>query len=294
MFTRYLLAAACALATCAAQAQRLALRTTIAQVAGATPMRVGVALRVLETNDTLSYHNRQRYPMLSVFKLAIALKVLHEVDRGRLWLTQPVLLTPADLPKTYSPLRDKYPAGNVHVSVQDLLTYMVTLSDNNACDKLLQLVGGPRRVTTYVHHLGIKPFVVEVSEAQMGAQWASQYRNWSYPSAQLDLLSQVYQQTALSKPSSELLWQLLLDTSVGPKRLKGLLPAGTPVAHRTGTSATNAQGLSPALNDVGVIILPNGQHLAIAVFVADSYADVATREQVIATIAKAAYDEFAH
>jgi beta-lactamase class A len=293
MFTRYLLAAACALATCPAQAQHQGLRTTIAQVATATPMRLGVALRVLETNDTLSYHNRQHYPMLSVFKLAIALKVLHEVDRGRLQLSQPILLTPADLPKTYSPLRDKYPAGNVHVSVQDLLTYMVTLSDNNACDKLLQLVGGPRQVTAYVHGLGIRPFVVAVSEAQMGAQWASQYRNWSYPSAQLDLLSQVYRQTALSKPSSALLWQLLLNTSVGPNRLKGLLPAGTPVAHRTGTSATNAQGLSPALNDAGIIVLPNGQHLAIAVFVADSYADTAARELVIATIAKAAYDEFA-
>lgn len=257
-------------------------------------MRLGVALRVLETNDTLSYHNRQRYPMLSVFKLAIALHVLHEVDRGRLQLAQPVLLTPADLPKTYSPLRDKYPAGNVHVSVLDLLTYMITLSDNNACDKLLQLVGGPRRVTAYVHRLGIRPFAVAVSEAQMGAQWASQYRNWSYPSAQLDLLSQVYRPAALSQANSGLLRQLLLATSVGPRRLKGLLPAGTPVGHRTGTSATNAQGLSPALNDVGVIELPSGQHLAIAVFVADSYADTAARELVIATIAKAAYDEFAH
>jgi beta-lactamase class A len=293
MFTRYILAAACALAGYAAQAQHQGLRATIAQVASAAPMRVGVALRVLETNDTLSYHNRQRYPMLSVFKLAIAMKVLHEVDHGRLQLAQLVMLTPADLPKTYSPLRDKYPAGNVRVSVQDLLTYMVTLSDNSACDKLLQLVGGPRQVTAYVHGLGIRPFVVAVSEAQMGAQWASQYRNWSYPSAQLDLLSQVYCQTALTKASSALLWQLLLATSVGPQRLKGLLPAGTPVAHRTGTSGTNAQGLSPALNDVGIIGLPNGQHLAIAVFVADSYAATAAREQVIATIAKAAYDEFA-
>lgn len=294
MFTRYVLAGALALATSPAQAQHQALRTTIAQLASAAPANVGVALHVLETNDTLSYHNQQPYPMLSVFKLAIAMKALHEVDRGRLRLAQRVLLTPADLPETYSPLRDKYPAGNVRVSVQDLLTYMVTLSDNNACDKLLQLLGGPSQITAYVRQLGIQPFVVEVSEAQMGAVWANQYRNWSYPSAQLDLLTHVYQQTALAKPTSELLWQLLLDTSVGPKRLKGLLPAGTPVAHRTGTSATNAQGLSPALNDVGILLLPDGQHVALAVFVADSYADTATREQLIATIAKAVYDEFAH
>jgi beta-lactamase class A len=114
-----------------------------------------------------------------------------------------------------------------------------------------------------------------------------QYRNWSYPSAQLELLSQVYGQKALSKPSSTLLWQLLLATSVGPKRLKGLLPAGTPVTHRTRTSATNAQGVSPALNDLGIIQLPNSQHVALAVFVAESYADTAPRQLVIATIAKA-------
>jgi len=294
MFTRLLLAGACVLATSAAQAQHAALRTTIMEVASAAaPAKVGVALRVLETNDTLSYHNQQRYPMLSVFKLALAMQVLHEVDRHRLRLAQPVLLTKADLPDSGSPLGKKYPAGNVRLPLRELLTYMVTVSDNNACDKLLQLVGGPAKLTAYVRQLGIEPFVVEVSEAQMAVVWANQYRNWSYPSAQLDLLSQVYRQTALSKPSSHLLWQLLLDTSVGPQRLKGLLPTGTPVAHRTGTSATNTQGLSPALNDVGVMLLPNGQHVALAVFVADSYTDTAARERVIATIAKAVYEEFA-
>ena len=72
-----------------------------------------------------------------------------------------------------------------------------------------------------------------------------------------------------------------------------MLPAGTPVAHKTGTSGTNDKGLSAATNDVGIIILPNGQHLAVAVFITDSYDPVTTRELAIARIAKAAYDEFA-
>jgi beta-lactamase class A len=281
-------------ATSPALAQHLALRATISRLAGKSSARVGVALRVLETHDTLSYHNQQRYPMLSVFKLAIAMQVLHEVDQSHLRLAQQQLLTKTDLPgDTHSPLRDKYPNGNVHVSVQELLTYMVTLSDNNACDILLKLVGGPAKLTAYVRQLGVRPFVAEVSEAQMGAAWANQYRNWSYPSTQVDLLALVYHHTVLSKASSALLWQLLLDTSVGPKRIKGLLPVGTPVAHRTGTSGTNEQGLSPALNDAGVITLPNGQHVALTVFVADSHADTVARELLIANIARAVYDEFA-
>jgi beta-lactamase class A len=110
----------------------------------------------------------------------------------------------------------------------------------------------------------------------------------------VDLLAQGYYQTALSKASNTFLWQRLLDTSVGPKHVKGLLPAGTLVAHRTGTSSTNAAGLSLALNDAGVIVLPNGQHVALTVFVADSHADTVTWERLIATVARAVYDKFAH
>jgi beta-lactamase class A len=294
MIKRFLLAGASVLATCGAvQAQHPALRQEIAQLARASSGKVGVSIRLLETNDTVSYHDRQPYVLQSVFKLAIGMAVLHKVDRGKLQLEQPLFITKADLPETYSPLRNKYPEGNVHVTVRQLLTYMVTVSDNDACDILLKQLGGPRKLTAYVHHLGVKNMVVKASEAQMAAAWPVQYTNWSYPSAQIELLNRVYQHTALSKTSNAVLWQLLLDTSVGAKRLKGLLPAGTAVAHRTGTSATNAQGLSPGTNDVGIIMLPNGQHLAIAVFVTDAHEDIAARELVIARIAKAAYDEFA-
>lgn len=276
-----------------AQAQHPALRQEIAQLVRASSGKVGVSIRLLETNDTVSYHDRQPYVLQSVFKLAIAMAVLHEVDRGKLQLEQSLFITKADLPETYSPLRDKYPEGNVPVTIRQLLTYMVTVSDNDACDILLKQLAGPRKLTAYVHRLGVKNMVVKASEAQMAAAWPVQYTNWSYPSAQLELLNRVYHHTALSPTTNALLWQLLLDTSVGAKRLKGLLPAGTAVAHRTGTSATNAQGLSPGTNDVGIIILPNGQHLAIAVFVTDAHEDIAARELVIARIAKAAYDEFA-
>ena len=49
-------------------------------------------------------------------------------------------------------------------------------------------------------------------------------------------------------------------------------------------------GITSATNDIGIITLPNGTHLAVAVFVSDSSADEATRESVIARIAKAAWD----
>lgn len=72
-------------------------------------------------------------------------------------------------------------------------------------------------------------------------------------------------------------------------RLKGDLPEGTHVAHKSGSSDVD-NGVAHATNDIGLITLPDGRQLAIAVFVTDSTADGATRNKVIARIAKAAYD----
>ena len=83
----------------------------------------------------------------------------------------------------------------------------------------------------------------------------------------------------------------MIESPTGPKRLKGLLPAGTIVAHKTGTSGT-FKGITAATNDIGIITLPNGRHLAIAVFVSDSPANEATREETIAKIAKAVWDKW--
>jgi beta-lactamase class A len=61
------------------------------------------------------------------------------------------------------------------------------------------------------------------------------------------------------------------------------------VAHKSGTSDVD-NGVAHATNDIGLIPLPDGRQIAIAVFVTDSTADETTREKVIARIARAAYD----
>ncbi len=166
MFKQYLLSVPIVLATLLpVQAQHQPLRNEIERLARSTSGKVGVAIRLLETNDTLTYHNQQPYVLQSVFKLAVAMAVLHEVDRGKLRLAHPVFITKADLPATYSPLRYKYLAGNVQVSVQDLLTYVMTVSDNAACEILLKLLGGPQKVNRYVHRLGIKGLAINASKA---------------------------------------------------------------------------------------------------------------------------------
>lgn len=268
------------------------LRDKINRLAKSFSGTAGVSIKLLETNDTLTYQDDQRYPMQSVFKFPIAVSLLRKVDRGSITLDQKILITKADLPKTVSLLQQKYPEGNVKVSVNEILTDMITVSDNNACDILMKLLGGPEMITNDIHAIGVTQIEIKGSEADMYADWGMQYRNWCRPSAQIELLSMIFHQGILSEKSNDLLMQLMLSTYVAPGRIRGLLPDGTLVAHRTGTSSTNKQNLSPATNDVGIITLPNGRHLAIAIFLKDSYDDAKTRDLLIAKITRAAFDEF--
>jgi beta-lactamase class A len=105
-------------------------------------------------------------PMQSVFKLPLAVAVLHQVEQGRFTLDQPIRFLPEDrfVPKAYSPLQDKYPDANVDVPLRTLLQMSITLSDNAAADILLRLAGGPKPVSEYIASLGVRGFELRDGE----------------------------------------------------------------------------------------------------------------------------------
>ncbi|MDR3694458.1 class A beta-lactamase, subclass A2 [Mucilaginibacter sp.] len=268
------------------------LRSRIEELAKPIKGIVGVSILNPETGDTLSYNGSARLVLHSVMKFPIALTVMHLVDSGVFTLNQLMHIPKRDMVKdTYSPMRDKYPKG-ADLPLSEIIKYMVAESDNNACDFLLKTIGGAKTVQDYMLHIGIKGIAIRASEADMASMWELQYTNWCKPVEMTMLLDQFYRGKILAKPTTDTLYHIMTETTTGPNRLKGLLPAGTVVAHKTGTSPTNAEGLSPATNDVGIITLPNGKHLIISVFVCNSTDDEATREGVIAKIGKAAFDYY--
>ena len=274
-------------------AQDTGLLNQVKSIAAESKGIVGVSILGIESRDTLNYNANSHLVMHSVFKFPIAMAVLHLVDNDKFQLDQKMKLRKGDMlpAKMYSPLRDKYPDG-AEIALSDLLSYMVSLSDNTACDFLLKKIGGPRAVDDYIKSLGVKGIAIKASESDMASAWEVQYTNWGKAADLVRLLDIFYSGKALSKTSNDFLMQIMLATSTGPHRIKGLLPADAVVAHKTGTSGTNDAGLTPATNDIGIITLPNGKHLAIAVLVCNSKADEATREGVIAKIAKAAWDYY--
>lgn len=270
----------------------LYLKQQVQQIAAAIDGETGVAVIDLKHQQLFSFNGDKHFPMQSVFKFPLAVAVMDRVDKGILALNQKISLTKKDLlPGTHSPLRDKYENKNASVTLKEIISATVSQSDNNGCDVLFRLLGGPKKVHDYIQSIGVKHMNIVATEEDMHKEWDIQYNNWSTPVAMAELLRIFYQGNILTAAAHDTLWQVMTETTTGTKRLKALLPEGTIIGHKTGTSGTK-NGLTAAINDAGIIILPNGNAFAITVFVANSRATTEKMEEVIARIGKTVWDSF--
>jgi beta-lactamase class A len=267
------------------------LQQQIASIAVDAEGKVSVACSLPDTKLDCDYNPHAHVPMQSVFKFPLAIAVLEQVEAGKLSLDQQVRFLPSDrYPGSYSPLQDAHPGANVDVPLRELLRLSVSLSDNIATDILLRLIGGTKTVQRTMDALGFRSIHVVDTEAQMHDNKTLQYRDYAEPAAMVRLLRMIADRSPLTPADTKLLNEWMEGLVSSPKRIRGMLPAGTVVAHKSGTSGIE-NGMAAATNDVGLITLPDGRRLAIAIFVTDSHADAATGEAVIARIAKVAYDE---
>lgn len=253
---------------------------------------VGIAIKNIEDKDTLSINGNLKAPMMSVFKFHIALTVLNKVDEGKLSLTQKIFVKKKDLlPETWSPIREEYPNGDLYLTLDQLLRYTVSHSDNNGCDILLNLIGGTKTVQKFINKQGIKDFVIKVNEEQMMI-WENLYVNTTTPLATVELLEKFYKREILKEATTKYLYQIMIETSRGLTWMKAGLPENTELAHKTGISGTNDANLRVAMNDIGIVKLPNGKHLIIAVFMKNITEEKEVTEKIIADIAKRTWDYF--
>lgn len=266
------------------------LRNKIQKIIEGKDATVGVAL-IVDGKDTLTINNNFRYPTQSVYKFHLALAVLDYLNKNNLTLDHQVYVKKSDLlPNTHSPLRDDYPQGEMYLSVADLIRYTVSNSDNNGCDILFRLVGGTAEIDKYIRGLGLSEFAIAATEEEMHGPWEVQYTNWSTPYTAAQALEIFRTQDILPQPFHNFLWNALAGTTTGGNKIKALLPEGTFVAHKTGSSYRNAEGLNAAENDIAIIQLPDGRYYSLVVFVADSMESFDVNCDIIAQISKAVYD----
>lgn len=252
---------------------------------------VGVSVLFLEDRRSIPVNGDKHYPMQSVYKFHLALAVLDQVDRGKLSLDQKIYVKKQDLlPNTWSPLREKYPNGNIALPLSEIIKFTIAESDNNGCDILFRLMGGPNKVHNYIVKLGITDCAIRATEEEMHNDDKVQFTNWTTPNSANMLLEKFWTGQVLKKNTSDFLKKTMTETVSGPNKIKGLLPPGTSVAHKTGYSGVNMDGVTAATNDIGVVTLPNGKVMLISIFVSMSKENEKENDLIIAELTHAAWE----
>ena len=300
---------------------RTRLANEFARLAKQTDGTVGVAVQRVDGNSRTVVNAGTTFPLASTFKIAVAGTIFSRIDKGELKLDQMIAVDPAVVVDSDG-IAEQTPHPGVSLSLYNLLELMLTRSDNTATDVLTAQAGGPAAVTARLRKLGVTgqqingdtahiiyrafdippgpgtfaerikaAFAADPSKRDQDASgkpnksFNDDPRDSTTPEAMLDLLLKIQSGKAVSAASTKALLGIMERCHTGDKRLKGLLPAGTVVAHKTGT-------LMSIANDVGLVTLPDGSKFAIAVYVKGDTKGTEVQERVIADIARAAYDYF--
>lgn len=307
-------------ATCSRDSLRVALDSIAASANG----RMSISVVDPATGETLSVNGAAPVFMSSVVKLPLAVQLLARVDAGELSLDDTVRVAPDQLSLGRTPLSARYPTGFA-MRVDSLLRYAISESDNTANDALLRYSGGPRRATAELQRLGIadiridrdylgyawdlfggtalpagtrptKPMVdsaravaLNASDAthdSLSTAFASQPEDRASTDALARLLARLDRGEILSASSRALLFRLMTETNNPAGRIVAGLPDGATAAHKTGTW-TDWNDVFTSISDAGLVTLPDGRRVAVAVTIAEGRGEEPALEEVLARATRA-------
>ena len=222
---------------------------------------VGIAALDLRTGEMVSIKGDEPFPMASTVKIAVAAIYLAQVEHGRRTLDDRI-------------------SGQ---SARRLMERMIIRSDNHATDLLLRDIGGPKALQEWIEANRLNNMRVDRTIAQLlrAKRDLWDVRDSSTPKAMVELLRRIDSGELLKPQSRSYLLDLMRRCATGKNRLKGLLPSGTKIEHKTGT-------LNGYVSDVGIITMPDGRRVAIAAFARGG----SNRPRTIAQAARTIYDAF--
>lgn len=269
----------------------LATQQKVASIAAAARGRVGVAAMDLDGGGQVLINGDMPFPMASTAKIAVSATFLQMVEQGRYRLDQQLpMMMPVPEPAGRRNLVAMVRPGPSYTA-QTLIERSITRSDNHATDGLIAAVGGIGAVNRFLVQTGISGQHLDHTMAtlvrddgRINPARVVDSGTSSTPRAMIALLSAVDRGGALSPQARAVLLDTMTRTSTGRNRIRAGLPAGVLLAHKTGT-------LSGVTDDVGIVRLPDGRHLAMAIFVAGPE-NHTVQAAMIARIASALYAGF--
>jgi beta-lactamase class A len=296
------------------------LQRDLTSIAALPVGELGVAVVDPASGQSASVNGDRPFPMASTVKVAIAATYLADVDQGRRNLADLIPLDER-LRLRAEGINQFAPHPGVVLSAANLIELMLTRSDNTATDVLLQRLGGPPAIEAWLvrnriaglrvdrtigqqllDRIGatpapgqtaaeamrafepVAPGSVDPADAEHDeamARFDRDVRDTATPLGFAELLRRLDRGDLLKPASRTFLLEVMGRCLTGANRIKGNLPAGTLVRHKTGTWNT-------VTNDVGIVTLPDGRRLIVVAFASGG----SNRAALIARAARAAFDAF--
>jgi beta-lactamase class A len=245
----------------------------------------GIYIRCLETGEEIAINADKQMDTMSVIKLPLMVEAFRQIEAGKFSLDDKITLKDSDKRPGTGIIRSLDPGAVL--TIKDLLTLMIIVSDNTATDLLFDKVGGIGPVNALAEAYGLKNtramgnadlWFKAIRAAPSAAQFHTDGKTPFGLSSARDigkLLEMLERGQAVSKKSSDLMLQMMrgqVYSSRLPKYVTGFrLP------HKTGDFAPYI------CNDVGVLESAS-RNIVISVFTAHHYGVTAYSEDAIGRI----------
>lgn len=285
--------------------------------------KVGLVAVHIESGESVTLNGDEYFPLASVFKVPIFVDLMAQIKEGEFSLEDEISIQKTDQ-HLGSGMLATLDAPGITLSIRNLVNMMMKISDNSATDIIFNMLG-PDSINNRIKSFGIEGITVNRScqhlimdviglnfdehkgktrdevlasyrgklrkNPDLGKQarkeFSSILQDQSTPSAMTALLEKIFSQKILDAESCKYIIDVMLECDTGKGRLKGELPPGTAVAHKTGT-------IGGTVNDVGIIYLPDGMgHVAVSIFFKDTTeGKTKETEEKLAKISRFIYDYF--
>jgi beta-lactamase class A len=254
----------------------------------------GIYIKCLETGDEIAINADRQMDTMSVIKIPLMVEAFRQIEAGKFGLSDKITLTEAAKRPGTGVIRSLDPGAVL--TIKDLLTLMIIVSDNTATDLMYDKVGGVEPVNGLMTEWGLNSIhapgtadawfkaLRAAPSAEAFHREAKSPFGLSSPRDMGKLLERIEKGEAVSKKASDTMLQIMRG-QVYSSRLPRFV-TGYRLPHKTGD-------FMPYIgNDVG--ILENQQrHIVISVFTANHFGVGDALEEAIGRIAELTGNYFA-
>lgn len=240
--------------------------------------RIGLAIQDTGSGANWNYNADERFPMASTFKVLACAALLARSDAGDLDTNRRVPIVQTDL-VTYSPETEAWVGQEV--TLETLCSATMRTSDNTAANKVLEALGGPEAVTTFLRSIGDEVTRLDRWETDLNEATPGDPRDTTSPAAMANSLRNLILGEALSPMSRKTLTEWLVDNEVGGPLLRAGIPDDWLIGDRTGAGGHGSRGV------VAVIWPPEHAPVVAVIYIKQTEASMDLRNEAIATIGRA-------